>query len=265
MRLDMVEMERLLGMAEFNVKQMAMLLGDFLQNSSGKQYGVNCWRILEMGSCSPLVLFLTGAIELLLSQRGASAKRYTIPCSCDLCPFLNRLCSSLIPFHQKLRQHLMMRAMGLTRPAQQLEILYIMPMLGNANGTAVGMTPLAHLAICNVCSDFGCLDSDILATMDAAVEDGMVQRNEGPYNGSLSNEAPWILTPNSPPYISLVYTGSHGSESAAFCAPESLFDIDFRDKIVLCEGGGGTARSDKGQTVKDAGDAAMILMSDKEG
>lgn len=80
-----------------------------------------------------------------------------------------------IPFHQKLRQHLMMKAMRLTRPAQQLEILYIMPMLGNANGTAVGMTPLAHLAICNVCSDFGCLDSDTLAAMDAAVEDGMVQ------------------------------------------------------------------------------------------
>jgi len=47
------------------------------------------------------------------------------------------------------------------------------PMLGNANGTAVGMTPLAHLTIYKVCSDFGCLDSDILAAMDAAVEDGM--------------------------------------------------------------------------------------------
>ena len=45
--------------------------------------------------------------------------------------------------------------------------------------------------------------------------------------------------------MSLVYTGSNGSESAAFCAPESLTDIDVRDKIVLCEGGGGTARSDK--------------------
>ncbi|KAJ6701616.1 PROPROTEIN CONVERTASE SUBTILISIN/KEXIN [Salix koriyanagi] len=150
-----------------------------------------------------------------------------------------------IPFHQKLRQHLMMKAMGLTRPAQQLEILYIMPMLGNANVTAVGMTPLAHLAICNVCSDSGCLDSDILAAMDAAVEDGMVQRNEGSYNGSLSNEAPRILTvgastidgsiradvlweipslffgeslfqPNSPPYMSLVYTGSHGSDQQHF-------------------------------------------------
>ncbi|KAJ7010795.1 hypothetical protein NC653_001301 [Populus alba x Populus x berolinensis] len=40
---------------DYNVKQMAMLLGDLLQNSSGKRYGVNCWRILEMGSCSALV------------------------------------------------------------------------------------------------------------------------------------------------------------------------------------------------------------------
>ncbi|KAJ7003949.1 hypothetical protein NC653_008979 [Populus alba x Populus x berolinensis] len=98
---------------------------------------------------------------------------------------------------------------------------------GNANGTAVGMAPLAHLAIYKVCSDFGCAESDILAAMDAAVEDGVdvlslslgggsapffedsiavgafgaTQKgifvscsagNESPYNGSLSNEAPTI-------------------------------------------------------------------------
>jgi hypothetical protein len=34
--------------------------------------------------------------------------------------------------------------------------------------------------------------------------------------------------------------------------------------FFLCERGGGTARSDKGQTVKDAGGGAMILMSDKD-
>ncbi|KAH8521829.1 hypothetical protein H0E87_002752 [Populus deltoides] len=78
MRVDMVVMKRLLGMADYNVKQMAMLLGDLLQNSSGKRYGVNCWRILEMGSCSALVLFLIRVIELILSQRGASAKRFHV-------------------------------------------------------------------------------------------------------------------------------------------------------------------------------------------
>lgn len=100
---------------------------------------------------------------------------------------------------------------------------------GNANGTAVGMAPLAHLAIYKVCSDFGCAESDILAAMDTAVEEGVdvlslslgggsapfpadsiavgafgaIQSgvfvscsagNSGPDNYSLSNEAPWILT-----------------------------------------------------------------------
>ncbi|KAJ6714560.1 SUBTILISIN-LIKE PROTEASE SBT1.7 [Salix viminalis] len=147
--------------------------------------------------------------------------------SMELCALMQQ-----IPFHQKLRQHLMMK--------QQLEIFYIMPMLGNANGTAVGMTPLGHLAICNVCSDFGCLDSDILAAMDAAVEDGMVRSAflkiqwQWELFERLVQEFSWFVQqgmkdhimvlyqPNSPPCMSLVYTGSHGSESAAFCAPESL-------------------------------------------
>nr|GMD97208.1 subtilisin-like protease SBT1.7 [Ipomoea batatas] len=98
----------------------------------------------------------------------------------------------------------------------------------NAKGTAAGMAPLAHLAIYKVCND-DCDESDILAAMDAAVEDGVdilslslggyssdfyddttalgafsaMQKgifvscsagNSGPDNTSLSNEAPWILT-----------------------------------------------------------------------
>jgi hypothetical protein len=35
-----------------------------------------------------------------------------------------------------------------------------------------------------------------------------------------------VFQPISPPYMSLVYTSSNGSKSAAFCAPESLTDID---------------------------------------
>ncbi|KAL8064350.1 hypothetical protein ABFS82_01G082900 [Erythranthe guttata] len=99
---------------------------------------------------------------------------------------------------------------------------------GNANGTASGIAPLAHLAIYKVCS-FICFESSILAAMDAAIEDGVdilslslgggsrsfyldsialgafsamekgilvscSAGNSGPFNFSTSNEAPWILT-----------------------------------------------------------------------
>lgn len=102
-------------------------------------------------------------------------------------------------------------------------------LLGNANGTAVGMAPYAHLAIYKVCSDIGCGESDILAAFDVAVEDGVdvisvslgggytsfyedpialgaftamqlsilvicSAGNGGPFRYSISNMAPWILT-----------------------------------------------------------------------
>ncbi|KAI4367929.1 hypothetical protein MLD38_016552 [Melastoma candidum] len=101
--------------------------------------------------------------------------------------------------------------------------------LGNANGTAAGVAPLAHVAVYRVCNDSGCFISAILAAMDAAIDDGVdllslslgggsipfyldsiavaafraTQRgifvscsaaNAGPENTTLSNEAPWILT-----------------------------------------------------------------------
>ncbi|KAL0296057.1 UNVERIFIED_CONTAM: Subtilisin-like protease SBT1.2 [Sesamum radiatum] len=99
---------------------------------------------------------------------------------------------------------------------------------GNANGIAAGIAPLAHLAIYKVCS-LDCAESDILAAMDTAIEDGVdvlsisfggyprelhdddislgafraMQKgifvscsagNSGPYGFTLSNDAPWILT-----------------------------------------------------------------------
>ncbi|KAL8053728.1 hypothetical protein ABFX02_05G092400 [Erythranthe guttata] len=100
---------------------------------------------------------------------------------------------------------------------------------GQANGTASGIAPLAHLAIYKVGSLGSLLESDILAGMDAAIEDGVdvislsiggpstpfyedsiaigafsaIEKgifvscsagNGGPDDSSLSNEAPWILT-----------------------------------------------------------------------
>ncbi|KAG6407976.1 hypothetical protein SASPL_130978 [Salvia splendens] len=100
---------------------------------------------------------------------------------------------------------------------------------GNANGTAAGIAPLAHIAMYKVCSRAGCAESDIMAGIEAAIEDGVdvlslslgggstlfysdsialgaframekgisvvcSAGNSGPDPRTLSNEAPWILT-----------------------------------------------------------------------
>ncbi|XVE64948.1 hypothetical protein DITRI_Ditri07aG0142500 [Diplodiscus trichospermus] len=201
--------------------------------------------------------------------------------------------------------------------------------LGNAKGTAVGMAPLAHLAIYKVCFGEDCGDSNILAALDAAIEDGVdvlsisigddagpffqdniavagfaaikngifvscSAGNSGPFNTTLSNEAPWLLTvgassidrkvvataklgngeehdgesvfqPNDFPSLQLplVYAGMNGKPESALCGEESLKDVDVKGKVVLCERGGGIARIAKGQEVKNAGGAAMVLMNDE--
>ncbi|KAF3639412.1 putative subtilisin-like protease SDD1-like [Capsicum annuum] len=100
---------------------------------------------------------------------------------------------------------------------------------GNANGTAVGVAPLAHIAVYKVCAAVTCSESDTLAAMDMAISDGVdvlslslgkltnnfyednialgafsamekgifvscAAGNSGPSSSSTSNEAPWILT-----------------------------------------------------------------------
>ncbi|KAL2238142.1 UNVERIFIED_CONTAM: Subtilisin-like protease SBT1.2 [Sesamum indicum] len=200
---------------------------------------------------------------------------------------------------------------------------------GNANGTAAGIAPLAHLAIYRVCG-FLCSESTILAGMDAAVEDGVdvlslslgsltnnfyqdfialgafsamekgvlvscSAGNFGPFNFSIANEAPWILTVgastidrkiratavlgNNQEYhgesafqpkdfratmLPLVYAGMLNASDpfAPYCSP-SLNESDIRGKIVVCELGGGMTRVGKGEAVKSAGGAGMILLNNE--
>ncbi|XP_065858909.1 subtilisin-like protease 4 [Euphorbia lathyris] len=209
--------------------------------------------------------------------------------------------------------------------------VYGAEVLGTAEGTAAGMAPYAHLAIYKVC--FGdpnddCPESDVLAGMDTAINDGVdvlslslgeesmpffqdniaiasfaaIQKgifvscsagNFGPSNSTLSNEAPWILTvgassidrkivataklgngaelegesvfqPSNLPtkLLPLVYAGMHKAESA-FCGEGSLSGMDVKGKVVFCERGGGIGRVFKGEIVKSAGGAAMIVANDQ--
>ncbi|XP_072962517.1 subtilisin-like protease [Typha angustifolia] len=202
---------------------------------------------------------------------------------------------------------------------------------GLAKGTASGIAPYAHLAIYKVCLSYGCASSDVLAGMDSAVNDGVdilslslggfsfsfyddpiaigafaamekgvfiscAAGNSGPYESSLSNEAPWTLTVGastmdrslrtvvkigtgknassfngqsayqpsnfSSPTLPLVYPGLHGGHEAAGCYNGSLDDINVRGKVVICD----TSYADpivQGKVVKAAGGAAMIIVNDQ--
>ncbi|XP_047337955.1 subtilisin-like protease [Impatiens glandulifera] len=195
---------------------------------------------------------------------------------------------------------------------------------GQASGTAAGIAPLSHLAIYRVCLFGGCSDSDILAGMDAAIEDGVdvmsisiggesepfykdvmaigsyaaiskgifvscAAGNGGPFQSTVSNESPWILTVGASTMdrtikatavlgnqlefdgesifqpknfksmqIPLIFAGFKHKKSS-FCAPGTLNKSDFKGKIVLCQEGGDALGVEKGPTVRDAGGVAMIL------
>ncbi|PHT96118.1 hypothetical protein T459_04000 [Capsicum annuum] len=152
---------------------------------------------------------------------------------------------------------------------------------GNANGTAVGVAPLAHLAIYKVCDSFGCSDSHVLVAMDEAIDDGVdilslslggftspfhndpialgaysaTERgilvscsagNSGPYNSSVANEAPWILTVG---------------EALSIGNSKPLFNWETNKKSRV---GGGITRVGKGQVIKNSGGIGMIVINEEE-
>lgn len=116
--------------------------------------------------------------------------------------------------------------------------------------------------------------------------------NSGPSASTLSNEAPWILTVgastmdrsiravvelgNGEEFVGqsvyqpnnffaklpLVYPGFLGGSQAATCNNESLASLDVKGKVVVCDSGE-IPRVSKGENVKNAGGAAMILANNE--
>ncbi|KAK6778538.1 hypothetical protein RDI58_025256 [Solanum bulbocastanum] len=128
---------------------------------------------------------------------------------------------------------------------------------GNANGTAVGIVPRAH-----------------------------VQRNDGPGSGTVENGSPWILTVGASTTdrkIRAVAVFGNGAEyecesafqptnfsrkllplvNGKYC--DLLHSSDVKGKIVLCDTKRGLYREQIARIVKSAGGAGMILMNNKEG
>ncbi|KAJ0967067.1 hypothetical protein J5N97_023984 [Dioscorea zingiberensis] len=192
---------------------------------------------------------------------------------------------------------------------------------GNAQGLASGIAPRAHLAIYQVCDEYGCSTSDILAGMDAAIKDGVdimslslggpsieffddpiaqgafqamtkgifvscAAGNSGPYSASLSNEAPWLLTVAASTTDRRVTSSVKLGDGSEFSG-ESLFQpksfsptlhelvvpskdpycagdlhVKVKNKIVVCKDGGDSSIS-KGEVVRDAGGAGMIIINEE--
>ncbi|KAL2669203.1 hypothetical protein AAZV13_01G172900 [Glycine max] len=156
---------------------------------------------------------------------------------------------------------------------------------GNAKGSAVGMAPDAHFVIYKVCDLFDCSERPSVPFFDDPIALGAFSAiQKGIF-------APWIITvgastirrivaipklgngetfngesifqPNNftSTLLPLVYAGANGNDSSTICAPGSLKNVDVKGKVVLCDIGGFVRRVDKGQEVKNAGGAAMILMN----
>ncbi|KAK6158084.1 hypothetical protein DH2020_005398 [Rehmannia glutinosa] len=114
-------------------------------------------------------------------------------------------------------------------------------------------------AVYKACSLNVCGESDILAAMDAAVEDGV-----DVISASLSR-GPARFSDDGVAIAAFAAIRRNGNQTAGYCGPGALNGIDVKGKVVLCVKGGGVSRIGKEQTVKDAGGAAMILANDAVG
>ncbi|XP_020080165.1 subtilisin-like protease SBT1.7 [Ananas comosus] len=129
----------------------------------------------------------------------------------------------------------------------------------------------------------------------AAITEGIVPvacaMNEGPYKSIIANDAPWILTVGASTtdrriraivklgngmeffgetayqpegfnstQLPLVYPGVLQTQKTLNCKKGSMDTFDVKGKIVLC-GVGHISNIEKGEVVKAAGGAAMILMN----
>ncbi|XP_058113264.1 subtilisin-like protease SBT1.6 [Magnolia sinica] len=186
-----------------------------------------------------------------------------------------------------------------------------------ARGTAKGMAPKARIAIYKVCWDSGCLLSDVCKAMEEAISDGVdiisislglssplpfyldlfaiasfraFQKgifisvsagNEGPYQASMANSPPWIMTVGAgtidrdfPATISLgngntIHGVSLTPHDELTRLPHPLVKISppfstfspqsMHGRIVLCMAVGHVPRIPIGAAMKRAGAVAMII------
>ncbi|KAK9147679.1 hypothetical protein Scep_006436 [Stephania cephalantha] len=197
-------------------------------------------------------------------------------------------------------------------------------LFGMAKGSAGGMRYTGRIAAYKTCWPLGCASSDILAAIDQAVIDGVdilslslgggsrpyhsdniaiaafgaVQNgvfvscsagNSGPYDNTVGNTAPWIMTVAASYHdrsfpamvklgngqvfmgsslysgkpkknLALVYGKSAGCQGAEYCSDGSLNPKLVKGKMVVCERGM-DGRFEKGELVKLAGGAGMILLN----
>ncbi|XP_073048022.1 subtilisin-like protease SBT5.4 isoform X1 [Primulina eburnea] len=207
---------------------------------------------------------------------------------------------------------------------------------GVGNGTAKGGSPKARVAAYKVCwpqiNGSECFDADIMKAFDMAIQDGVdvlsvslggvpvdylydgiaissfhavmngivviaSAGNSGPFPGSVSNVAPWMITVGAStidrefeayavlqngmslkgtslstalpadrfyPLISAAQAKAANSSAsdAILCKPGTLDSNKVKGKILVCQRGE-TARVDKGEQALRAGAVGMILCNDK--